>query len=282
MAENSIFNKQSLEALESKDDIMESARVTRPSLNVVLGAMLVMCAVTAYWCIFGTINYKVTAQGVLFPHGEATPLTLPYDGTVQRVLTAHGREVKVGEPLMEVRTEMAATDVKAPGDGVVLTYRQEGDAFKAQEAVVWMMPQENDRKGHEMLVYTSFNDVRKLKIGQQVQVTPANMEREKWGYAYGKITGIERYPTTREEVARRLKMDALAAFLPEKDAIYEVKVLMDSSSQPSGLRWSREKAEKVVIPTGTFCNVQIVTSKKRVYEVLIGNVEDCINDFMGD
>ena len=229
MAENSIFNKQSLEALDSKDDIMESARVTRPSLNVVLGAMLVMCAVTAYWCIFGTINYKVTAQGVLFPHGEATPLTLPYDGTVQRVLTAHGREVKVGEPLMEVRTEMAATDVKAPGDGVVLTYRQEGDAFKAQEAVVWMMPQENDRKGHEMLVYTSFNDVRKLKIGQQVQVTPANMEREKWGYAYGKITGIERYPTTREEVARRLKMDALAAFLPEKDAIYEVKVLMDSS-----------------------------------------------------
>ena len=108
------------------------------------------------------------------------------------------------------------------------------------------------------------------------------MEREKWGYAYGKIISIEKYPTTRKEVAQRLKMDALAAFLPEDDAIYEVKVLLDKASSPSGLKWSREKAEKIEIPTGTFCNVQVITSKKKVYEVLIGNVEDKMNDLIGD
>ena len=282
MAENNIFNKRSLEALDAKDDIMESARVTRPSLTIVLCAMLVMCAVAGYWCLFGTMNYKVTAQGVVFPHGEPTPLVLPYGGTVERIVTAHGRQVKAGEPLMEVRTDLASTDVRAQKDGVVLTYRQEGEQFNAQEAVVWMMPQESDRMNREMLVYASFSDVRKLKIGQQAQVTPANMEREKWGYAYGKIISIEKYPTTRKEVAQRLKMDALAAFLPADDAIYEVKVLLDKASSPSGLKWSREKAEKIEIPTGTFCNVQVITSKKKVYEVLIGNVEDKMNDMIGD
>ena len=75
---------------------------------------------------------------------------------------------------------------------------------------------------------------------------------------------------------------ALAAFLPEDDAIYEGKVLLDKASSPSGLKWSREKAEKIEIPTGTFCNVQVITSKKKVYEVLIGNVEDKVNDMIGD
>lgn len=135
MAENNIFNSRSLEALDSNDDIFESARVTKPSLTIVLCAMVVMCAVVAYWCIFGTMNYKVSAQGVVFPHGEPTPMALPYEGTVERVVTAHGRQVKAGETLMEVRSDLAATDVKAANDGVVLTYKQEGEQFKAHEAV---------------------------------------------------------------------------------------------------------------------------------------------------
>lgn len=282
MAEKSIFNQRSLEALDSNDNIQESARITRPSLLIVLCAMVMMCVVVAYWCIFGTMNYKVSAQGVLFPHGDPIPMALPYGGTVERVITAHGRQIRAGEPLMEVRNDLATTDVKAQNDGVVLTYKQEGEQFKPQEAIVWMMPQESDRMNREMLVYAQFEDVRKLRIGQQAQVTPANMEREKWGYAYGKITSIERYPTTQGEVARKLKMDALAAFLPADKAIYEVKVLLDADSTPSGLKWSRKKAEEIEIPTGTFCNVQVITSRKKVYEVLIGNVEDAVNNLIGE
>ena len=52
MADNNIFNKRSLEGLDETDDIMESAKVTRPSLAMVLCAMLVMCAVAVYWCLF--------------------------------------------------------------------------------------------------------------------------------------------------------------------------------------------------------------------------------------
>ena len=57
-----IFNKEALEALNDHSEAEEMARVASPKLKLVLGAMLAMVAVGVYWCAFGTINDKVTAQ----------------------------------------------------------------------------------------------------------------------------------------------------------------------------------------------------------------------------
>ena len=59
-----IFNKEALEALDDHSEAQEMARVASPKVKVVLGAMVAMMVVVIYWCIFGTINYKVNAQGV--------------------------------------------------------------------------------------------------------------------------------------------------------------------------------------------------------------------------
>ena len=138
-----IFSKTALETLDDHSEAEEMPRVASPKLILVLGAMLAMLAVAIYWCAFGTINYKVTAQGVIFP----------FETTIE------------------------------------------------DEAGVQTLPD----NGRELLVYASFNDLRKLKTGQQVQVTPADLERESCGYAYGKITAIAHYHTTRQAVAKRLK-----------------------------------------------------------------------------
>jgi hypothetical protein len=34
--------------------------------------------------------------------------------------------------------------------------------------------------------------------------------------------------------------------------------------------------------TGTLCNVQVITEKKRVWEVLVGKVSDVVDDIAGD
>ena len=64
-----IFNKEALEALNDHSEAEEMARVASPKLRLVLGVMLAMVAVGVYWCAFGTINDKVTAQGIVFPFG---------------------------------------------------------------------------------------------------------------------------------------------------------------------------------------------------------------------
>ena len=275
-----IFNQEALEALDDHSEAQEMARVASPQLKIVLGAMVAMIVVVAYWCAFGTINYKVTAQGVVFPFGEASAVSVPYDGSVSRVLVGHGATVKSGEAVMEIRNALSTTSVVAPRDGVVIQTLPLGAEFKAGQPVAWLLPQEQQMAGREMLCYVTYDDLRKLKIGQQVQATPANMERENWGYAYGKVVGIEQYPTTRQEIVSRVKLDPLAAFIQDGQAMYEVRVTFDE--QNGNLVWSREKSRHVKVGNGALCNIQIITQKKPVWRVLIGTVDNSIQTIAGN
>ena len=86
-----IFNKEALEALNDHSEAEEMARVASPKLKLVLGAMLAMVAVGVYWCAFGTINDKVTAQGIVFPFGEVTAVNDSAIVTNDNVLVSHGQ-----------------------------------------------------------------------------------------------------------------------------------------------------------------------------------------------
>ena len=275
-----IFNKEALESLDDHSEVEEMARVASPKLRIVLAAMVAMMVVVIYWCIFGTINYKVNAQGVVFPFGEAAPVSVPYEGAVSRILVGHGATVTGGAPVIEIRNALSVTSVQAPRDGVVIQTLPLGAQFKAGEPVAWLLPQTQQMTGREMLCYVTYNDLRKLKIDQQVQATPANMERENWGYAYGRVVGIEQYPTTRQEIVSRVKLDPLAAFIQDGQAVYEVRVVLDE--QDGGLVWSREKSRDVKVGNGTLCNIQIITQKKPVWRVLVGTVDNTIQSVMGN
>ena len=275
-----IFNKEALDALDDHSEAEEMARIASPRLRPVLGAMVVMMVVAVYWCIFGTINYKVTAQGVVFPFEEAAPVSVPYDGVVDRCLVTHGSAVVNGAGVLEIRNALSSTTVLAPRDGVVLQTLAAGTEFKAGQPVAWLMPQSAQMAGREMLCYVTFDDLRKLKLGQQVQATPADLQRENWGYAYGRVVGVEHYPTTRGEIVNRLKLDPLAAFIGDGQAVYEIRVALDE--QNGGLVWSREKSQKLAVGTGSLCNIQIVTQKKPVWRVLVGAVENTVETIAGN
>ena len=278
-----VFNEESLQSLQgSHYEGEEMARVSHPSLLFVLIAMFTLCAVAAYWCAFGTINYKVTAQGVVFPFDKPIGIGATADGTVKHIITSHGAAVSKGDALLEVRTADSTVTVTAPGDGTVLTYRAEEEDFKEGDNIVWLMPKESTATSREMLVYVGFDDLRDLKEGQQVQVTPADLQREDCGYAYGRILSIEQYPTDRNEVASRLKLAPLASFIGD-GAVYEVKVMLDAADDDATkLKWSRDKSSRLKMGTGTLCDVQVITEKKKVWQVLVGRVSDTFNDLTGD
>ena len=92
--------------------------------------------------------------------------------------------------------------------------------------------------------------------------------------------GIEQYPTTRKEIINRVKLDPLAAFIQDGQAIYEVRVVFDT--QDDGLVWSREKSRNVAVGNGALCNIQVITEKKPVWRVLVGTVENTIQSIAGN
>ena len=130
-----------------------------------------------------------------------------------------------------------------------------------------------------MLCYVTYDGLRDLKIGQQAQVTPSNRERERWGYAYGTVVGIEEYPTSRQEIVNRVKLDPLAAFIEDGQAVYEVRVALDEKD--GKLVWSREKSKDIKIDNGSLCDIQIITKKMPVWRVLVGAVDNATETAMG-
>jgi len=275
-----IFNQEALNALDDHSEAEEMARVVSPSLIVVLVAMLTICAVAIFWCIFGTISYKVTGEGVVFPFGEPLSITVPYDGTIDKVLVNHGSTVSSGEPLLQVRNSLATTTVVSPRDGVMLNNLAEGESFKARESVAWLMPQATQLQDREILCYVDSKSLRKLKIGQEVQVTPSDLQRETWGYAYGHIIGIEPFPTSQAEISKRIKLEQFAAFVPKDKAVYELRVVLDKEGD--GLKWSRKKSKVLQIKTGALCTIQIITNEKKVWKVLIDTASDTFDNMTGN
>lgn len=206
-------------------------------------------------------------------------MTVPYEGTVDHVVAINGQKVMAGDALVSIRSQLATTMVTAPETGVVLTSKAAESRFAQREPIVWMLPQEALLYERELLGYVQFEDLRKVKVGSKVQVTPADLEREKWGYAVGRVTGMEQYPTSRERVAERLKLAELASIVADGEAVYEVRIVLDRDDD--GLIWSRKKSEDVAISTGMPCRVQIIWKKKRVWEVLVGEAENRVKTMLG-
>ena len=274
-----LFNKEALQALDDKSELKEMPRVASPALWLILTSLLTICAIALFWCIFGKLNYTVNATGVVFPFAEARPISVPFEGTVHHVIATNGQKVAAGDPIASVRSQLATTTLTSPESGVVLTSKPAETKFVAREPVVWILPQELQLHEREVLAYVPFAHLRKVKIGAKVQVTPADLEREKWGYAVGTVTGIERYPTARQAVAQRLKLAELAAIIPAEQPVYEVRIVLDRGD--NGLVWSRKKSQQMAVTTGMPCNVQIIWSQKSVGEVLTGRVENMWGTLQG-
>ena len=254
-----LFNKEALQALDDKSELKEMPRVASPALWLILTSLLMICALALFWCIFGKLNYTVNATAVVFPFAEARPISVPFDASV--------------------RSQLATTTLTSPESGVVLTSKPAETKFVAREPVVWILPQELQLHEREVLAYVPFAHLRKVKIGAKVQVTPADLEREKWGYAVGTVTSIEQYPTDRQAVAQRLKLAELAAIIPAEQPVYEVRIVLDRGAD--GLIWSRKKSQNMAVTTGMPCNVQIIWSQKYVWEVLTGRVENMLETLQG-
>ena len=76
-----------------------------------------------------------------------------------------------------------------------------------------------------------------------------------------------------------MKLDPLAAFIEDGQAVYEVRVALDEKD--GKLVWSREKSKDIKIDNGSLCDIQIITKKMPVWRVLVGAVDNATETAMG-
>ena len=167
-------------------------------------------------------------------YNSFTQVTSIYTGQVLEVLYDEGTQVVKGKAIVSVE----------------LT----GKGIKQLEGVLYVGP----TKG------------KMVKLGMEVQVSPANVKREKSGYIIGKVLRVSEFPSSHQAMMRIIKNQELVQTLAGGGAPYEVQVdLIEDTSTYSGLKWSSGKGPNTRIHSGTIASGQIVVKEERPITLVI-------------
>lgn len=258
-----------MDTLESPDKISDYIRVTGPSFHLWLVSILVCAVAVCVWAFNSTISDFVKINGIAFPHQEIMKVSSPLDGRITEVFIQKGDEVRKGDVLFRYVADGSVRELRSTHTGVVLSHKVQQDAFSAMEPCVYLLPHGQVNQLKEMIAFVTYADLRKLKVGMEVQATPTDLKREEVGYMYGRITAIHELPTSQKEANDLFKLEEFTSAVYPSEASFMVKIrLEDDPKDKNRIRWSHQSGEEVNIKIGTFCSLQIVTRNRPVFDLL--------------
>ena len=266
---NKLFRQQAMDTLESPDKINDYIRVTGPSFYLWLVSILVCVVSVCVWAFNSTISDFVKIEGIAFPHQDIMHVSSPLDGRITEVFVQKGDAVKKGDVLFRYVADGAIRELRSNESGVVLSHKVNQEIFSAMEPCVYLLPHDQVNQLKEMVAFVTYADLRKLKVGMEVQATPSDLKREEVGYMYGRIIDINELPTSSKEAGGLFKLDEFTSAVFPAEAAFMVKIrLEDHPQDKSKIRWSHRGGEDVDIKIGTFCSLQIVTRNRLVFDLL--------------
>ena len=114
--------------------------------------------------------------------------------------------------------------------------------------------------------FLPIEDTRFLEVGMKVRVSPDYAPREQYGYIYGSIQSISQTPVTAEGLKTELGGDVEFLFLPAGNLI-EVVIGLETRHDGS-LRWSTPRGAGVDLVIGSTCELTIIISERKPYELM--------------
>lgn len=284
--DNEIFRKKALDTLNSPQHMDEYVKVTSPSVYLIIATLLLLAVGLGLWAFFGTVTDNVNVKGVVFPSKGTSSVSVPNAGVVRSVYVHRGDHVEANQTLALVSIDKAYSIVTAPYAGTVLNFKIENEHFEAFESLVSLIadqPAEGSQQSvgnNHIIAFADYQTQRKLRKGMEVQVSPSDLPREKFGYITGEVVSISQYPVDKKEVQKRLQVEEFAAdIMPQQGSVFELDIrLFTQDGHPDQYAWSFAKNMSSDIDlnkslsVGSFCDVEIVTRKTSVVNYLFGEV----------
>lgn len=269
---NNLFRNESLDNLHTPGQINDFVKVTTPPLYIVLMAMTICSVVACLWVAFGTVTEHVQSVAVVFPHATPNRIYIAKDGTVAQVIAAKGSNVGKGSPLLVVRHDHTRDTLYSNVNGRLINIKNVDDTFRGYETLAEIIPDTKSAVNTELITFVEYKDLRSLKPGLEVQVTPVDLHREDYGYIRGHITSVNHFPTSIDEAKRESSVRNFVDNIFPTQTAYEVRLVVDrNKDNPRQLDWSRQQSSDIRLSSMSFCNVQIITDRKPVYRVIFKN-----------
>lgn len=150
--------------------------------------------------------------------------------------------------------------ITSPEDGRTLEIMAtEGDLIKQGQSLLSIEPQKTGKSALEAVIYIPLKDGKQIKDGMEVQITPAGIKREEFGFIRGKINSVSPFPATQNGMMTVLGNQQLVQTLTAEGAPIVARAeLIPDPSTPSGYKWSSGKGPELLVTSGSLCDVAIV------------------------
>lgn len=158
--------------------------------------------------------------------------------------------------------------ITAPIDGRVIELKiSPGAVVQAGQPVLSI-------EGHEgelgAMVYMPTEHGKKLAVGQDVRLAPANVRKEEFGTLIGHVRSISEFPVTRQGIASVLANNTLADLFFQKGPPYAVQVALEPDpAKASGYRWTSSDGAPFPVVSGTTVSAEITVIEQRPISLLI-------------
>jgi len=161
----------------------------------------------------------------------------PYAGRVMEVKYGQGEYVEVGNPMVSL--------IRSGDDGIG------GDNRVVAE------------------VFVQPDSGKEVKVGMRVDVAPASVRSDEYGFIKGRVIAVSEAPATSAGMMRVLKNDQLVKQLSQQGAPFEVKVELEPANTRSGFAWTSSQGPKTAINSGTPCDAFFVVRQRRLLGLVI-------------
>lgn len=160
-----------------------------------------------------------------------------------------------------------ATKIVSPYAGEVLEVKvYRGGAISAGEAVASIQPNIREL---EVLAYIDSSQVKEIKAGMEVEISPTTVKREEFGFMKGTIVYVGDYPSTTAALMRNFENESLVQSIMAAGPVTEVRLRLNpDQTTTSGYQWSSPKGPDISVTSGTLCTVRIVTREQKPVSLL--------------
>jgi HlyD family secretion protein len=104
---------------------------------------------------------------------------------------------------------------------------------------------------------------KKVKQGMKVEVTPAMVQREEFGYMVGTVRLVSPFPLSEEGLLLLIPDRRTVDLLTSQGSTFALEVEIESDpATPSGYRWSTGRGPNLAMESGTFCQARVITREQ--------------------
>lgn len=110
-----------------------------------------------------------------------------------------------------------------------------------------------------VVLYLPLEEGKKVRLGQDVQIMPAGVSEEEWGYLLGTVSFVAAMAATPESMQSMLQNDFLVQSFAAEGPVLRVEASLTTDvTNPSGYAWSTSSGPPGRISSGTTCNARII------------------------